>query len=188
MSVSLSRQLISEHALLRLGTTVQNYRLTRLLGIGGMAAVYAATDEEGQWVAVKFMLERLHDDQAMFELFNREAVVANQVGHPRAVPVLDQGVDDDGCAYLIMPLLEGETLRAHWERANKLLPPSSVFVLMSDVLDVRPSVQRHSFRPALPAVHPTLEGNHLGHTQILRRAHGESPWRVGGFFQSSPLR
>ncbi|WP_394835704.1 serine/threonine protein kinase [Pendulispora rubella] len=126
----------SERALARVGTSVHQCRLERLIGIGGMGAVYAATHRDGHRVAIKVMLERFRDDPSICHLFEREAAVANQVGHPGAVPVLEHHVGDDGCAFLIMPLLEGETLRARWERAGKRLPVSEVAVLMADVLDV----------------------------------------------------
>ncbi|WXB00341.1 serine/threonine protein kinase [Pendulispora brunnea] len=101
-----------------------------------MAAVYAASEPQGGRVAIKFMHEHFRDDASMMHLFSREANVANLVGHPRAVPVLDCSVDDDGCAYLIMPLLEGETVRARWERSKSCLPLSEVGVITWDVLDV----------------------------------------------------
>ncbi|WP_394829823.1 protein kinase domain-containing protein [Pendulispora albinea] len=101
-----------------------------------MATVYAATHRNGHRVAIKFLLERFSDDHDMRSLFSREAYLANQVGHPGAVPVLDDDVDEAGCPFLIMPLLEGETLRRRWERANKRLSVPEVSVLMSGVLDV----------------------------------------------------
>ncbi|WP_394851159.1 protein kinase domain-containing protein [Pendulispora rubella] len=122
---------------MRIGTTIRGkYRVDRLLRVGGMAAVYAATDRRGHRVAVKFLLERFADDPDILQLFDREAHAANQVNHPGAVPVLDHGVDENGAAFLVMPLLEGETLRERWERAGKSLPVAEVAVFMSDVLAV----------------------------------------------------
>ncbi|WP_394826514.1 serine/threonine-protein kinase [Pendulispora albinea] len=134
---SILRASVSERALARLGTVVQQkYRIVRLLGVGGMAAVYAATHRNGHRVAIKFLLERFSNDPDICHFFSREACVANQVGHPGAVPVLDDDVDEEGCAFLIMPLLEGQTLRTRWDRANKRLPIDEASVLMLDVLDV----------------------------------------------------
>jgi len=126
----------SQRALARIGTVVQNCRIERLIGVGGMAVVYAAVQPDQRRVAIKFMLERFRDDPNMLQLFMREANVANQVGHPGAVPVLDCSMDDEGCAFLIMPLLEGETVRIRWERSGLRLPLAHVAVLMSDALDV----------------------------------------------------
>ncbi|HWL88473.1 MAG TPA: serine/threonine-protein kinase, partial [Polyangiaceae bacterium] len=137
MPAPFTRQTVTERALARLGTTVQQkYRIDRLLGIGGTAAVYSATHRNGHRVAIKFLLDHLLDDSDIYHLFSREAYVANRVGHPGAVPVLDDDEDQDGCVFLIMPLIEGETLRARWERSNKRLPVAEVGVLLADVLDV----------------------------------------------------
>ena len=127
---------IQERALARVDTTVGKYRIDRLLGVGGMAAVYAATHQNGHRVAIKFLLDNLVHDPDIYRLFSREAYVANRVDHPGVVSVLDNDVDDAGCPFLIMSLLDGETLRARWERANKRLPLAEVCVLMVDVLDV----------------------------------------------------
>ena len=127
----------SVRALSRIGSTVQQkYRITELLGIGGMAAVYAATHRNGHRVAIKFLLDESSKQPDLRQLFSREAYVANQVGHPGAVPVLDDDVDEEGCAFLIMPLLEGETLGSRWARAGRRLPFAEVAVLMLDALDV----------------------------------------------------
>ncbi|WP_394833568.1 protein kinase [Pendulispora rubella] len=122
----------------RLGAIVQQkYRIDRLIGVGGMGAVYAATHRNGHRVAIKFLHEGLWDDSESRRLFSREAYVANEVGHPGAVPVVDDDVDDDGCPFLIMPLLEGTTLRTRWERApGRRLPVAEVAVVMADALDV----------------------------------------------------
>src|SRR2546423_530254 len=133
MAAPIMREQISERLLARIGTSVQQkYRIQRLIGVGGMAAVYAAEHRNGHRVAIKFLLERGSDDPDIRHLFSREAYVANQVGHPGAVSVLDDDVDEEGVPFLIMPLLEGETLRARWERANKRLPLVEVAVFMAD--------------------------------------------------------
>ncbi|WP_394844417.1 protein kinase [Pendulispora brunnea] len=134
--MSISRTSLNQRALARVGTVVGKYRIVRLIGTGGMAAVYAATHRNGHRVALKFLLERHADDEDMAHLFQREAYVANRVDHPGAVPVLDDDRDENGCAFLVMPLLEGETLRARWERAGKRLPVDEACLFASDVLDV----------------------------------------------------
>ncbi len=137
MPASSPNPLHNERALARLGKIVQQkYRINRLLGIGGMAAVYAATHQNGHRVAIKFLLDHLLHDPDLRKLFTREAYVANRVDHPGAVPVLDNDPDEEGCPFLIMPLLEGETLRARWERANKRLPLAEVCMVTLEVLAV----------------------------------------------------
>jgi len=142
--------------LARIGTVVQQkYRIQRLLGIGGMAAVFAATHRNGHRVAIKFLLDHLVHDPDVYRLFTREAYVANDVGHPGAVPVLDDDTDDQGNVFLVMPLLEGETLRARWERTDKRLPLAEVGVLMLDALDVLASAHAKSI------VHRDLKPDNL---------------------------
>ncbi|WP_394850974.1 serine/threonine protein kinase [Pendulispora brunnea] len=136
MSTSSPRWSNAQRALARIGTVVQNCRIERLIGIGGMSVVYAAVRPDERRVAVKYMLERFRDDPDMLQLFMRESNVANLVGHPGAVPVLDCNMDEEGCAFLIMPLLEGETVRVRWERSSSRLPVEEVLVIISDVLDV----------------------------------------------------
>ncbi|WP_394848903.1 serine/threonine protein kinase [Pendulispora brunnea] len=137
MGLSFSRQAVTERALGRIGTTIQDkYRIERLVGIGATAAVYAATHRNGHRVAIKVLLDMFLDDEDAIRRFRREAYMANQVGHPGAVTVLDDDLDETGCAFLIMPLLEGETLRARWERNGRRLSLAETGLLMSDVLDV----------------------------------------------------
>ncbi|MGZ3421519.1 MAG: serine/threonine-protein kinase [Polyangiales bacterium] len=87
------------------------WRLERLLGIGGMGAVYEARHRNGSRAAIKV----LHPDVACSaherERFRREAYVANRVEHPAVVRVLDDGVSD-GEPYLVMELVDGEPLDA----------------------------------------------------------------------------
>ncbi|WXA80141.1 DPP IV N-terminal domain-containing protein [Pendulispora rubella] len=100
-----------------------------------MAAVYEATHRNGHRVAVKYLLERYVDEPSVRMLFSREAYIANEVQHQGVVPIIDDDIDEDGCAFLIMPLLEGETLRARWERMNKRLPLLEVGLFTSDLLE-----------------------------------------------------
>ncbi len=121
----------------RLGRTLrQKWRLDKLLGVGGMAAVYAATHRNGKRAAVKL----LHADVAMNpELrtrFLREGYVANAVEHPGSVSVLDDDTDEDGSVYLVMELLDGETLESRWERKKHKLDPGEVLSITDKLLDV----------------------------------------------------
>jgi len=121
----------------RIGTTVNNkYKLDALLGLGGMAAVYAATHRNGGKVALKVLhveLSRMEDIRARFL---REGYVANKVGHPGVVRVTDDDVAPDGCVYLVMELLEGRTLELHRQQAGGRLPIAEALALVGDVLDV----------------------------------------------------
>ncbi|WP_394840122.1 protein kinase [Pendulispora rubella] len=112
------------------------YRITRLLGIGGMAAVYAGIHRNGHAVAIKVLHERLSTDPELERLFRREAHLANKIQHPGIVPVIDDDVAEDGCIFLVMPLLTGETLRARAERTGSKLPAEEVALVAHQVLNI----------------------------------------------------
>ena len=112
------------------------YALERVLGMGGMAAVYLGVHRNGNRVAVKVLHLEASADPGTVARFRREGYVANSIGHPGAVRVLDDDVDDDGSAYLVMELLEGETLHARARRLGGYLPPREVLALARDLCDV----------------------------------------------------
>src|SRR5438132_11009083 len=91
------------------------YRLGALLGVGGMAAVYSAVHRNGHRVAIKVLHRWFFADEDVRGRFTREARLANSVGHPGVVAVIDDDVTEEGDAFLVMPLLEGETIGARWE-------------------------------------------------------------------------
>jgi eukaryotic-like serine/threonine-protein kinase len=100
------------------------YRLVRLLGDGGMGAVYEANHEGlGTRVAIKVLHAELARRQGLIERFLREARVSAQIKSPNVVQVMDVEATDDGVAYIVMELLEGEPLSALMEREGKLPVP-----------------------------------------------------------------
>src|SRR6185369_1933868 len=120
----------------RVGQTVNGrWHLDSLLGIGGMAAVYAATHRNGKRVAVKLLHPELSRNGELRQRFLDEGYAANRVGHPSAVSVLDDGVSDEGAVFLVMDLLEGETLEARIRRSGRLAPREVLFIADS-LLDV----------------------------------------------------
>jgi serine/threonine-protein kinase len=112
------------------------YRLDHVLGAGGMAVVFAALHRNGRRVAVKVLHGKHSGDQSVRERFRREAYVANRVGHPGAVPVLDDDVAEDGSTFLVMPLLDGCTVRALWEHRGLRLPIRDVLAIADALLEV----------------------------------------------------
>jgi eukaryotic-like serine/threonine-protein kinase len=86
------------------------YRLDRVLGIGGMATVYAATHRNKKRVAIKMLHPELSIRENIRARFLREGYVANSVDHPGAVSVHDDDVAEDGSAFLVMELLEGSSV------------------------------------------------------------------------------
>jgi serine/threonine-protein kinase len=95
------------------------YRLVRQLGEGGMAIVYAAEDvRHHRQVAVKVLRPELGAALGA-ERFVREIEIVAGLRHPHVLPLYDSG-EADGFLYYVMPLVEGETLRARIERERQL--------------------------------------------------------------------
>ncbi|MFO0735241.1 MAG: serine/threonine-protein kinase [Labilithrix sp.] len=108
----------------RVGTVLHDkWTLERLIGVGGMGAVYAARHRNGAKAAVK-IFSPLHPTAQLRERFLREGYAANRVEHNGAVKVLDDDVidkgPDEGLAYLVMELLEGESLHERSQREPPL--------------------------------------------------------------------
>jgi serine/threonine protein kinase len=100
------------------------YHVIRMLGAGGMGAVYQAWDEElGVAVAIKVIRpEVLADPEAVEEIerrFKRELLLARQVTHKNVVRIHDLG-DIDGIKYITMPYVQGSDLATLLKRHGKL--------------------------------------------------------------------
>ena len=123
---------------LRIGSTFLKgkYRLDALLGVGGMAAVYAATHRNGDRVALKVLHTELSIDDDIRRRFLREGYVANRVEHRGAVRVIDDDIAEDGTIFLVLELLEGETLARRCARRRHPLAPREVLTLTNQLLDV----------------------------------------------------
>ena len=110
--------------------------LDRLLGVGGMAAVYAATHRNGSRAAVKLLHRELSVDAEINQRFLREGYVANAIDHPGVVRALDDDRDDDGSVFLVLELLEGEPLDARQRRLGGRLPVDEAILLVDQLLSV----------------------------------------------------
>ncbi len=96
------------------------YRMTRLLGRGGMGAVWVAHDEHGGAdVAVKVVKASLLDDAAALTRFRREMAVVAGLAHDNIVRGLAAG-EDDGVLWLAMELLHGQTLRERLDGRGRM--------------------------------------------------------------------
>jgi serine/threonine-protein kinase len=121
----------------RLGTLLKDkYRLDSVLGVGGMAIVYAATHRNRKRFAVKVLRAELSIRADIRGRFVREGYIANTVGHPGAVAVLDDDVASDGAAFLVMELLEGAGLEQVWERHGSRIPLRGALAVGWQLLDV----------------------------------------------------
>jgi len=94
------------------GTQLGSYRVLSKLGEGGMGSVYVAEHLLlKRKVAVKVLLKELSSDASITRRFMNEARATSQIVHPGIVRIWDFGEHTDGTAYILMELLEGETLR-----------------------------------------------------------------------------
>ncbi|HEX2677351.1 MAG TPA: protein kinase [Polyangiales bacterium] len=101
-----------EAALAHVGKTVADkYRLIRLLGAGGMGAVYEAEHVfTKRRVALKRMHQGISRSKIAAERFVRESQAPSSIGHPGIVQVLDGGFEADGSLYLVLELLDGVSM------------------------------------------------------------------------------
>lgn len=121
----------------RIGVVLQDkWTLESLLGVGGMAAVYAATHRNGKRVAVKMLHEEFSHDEEVRTRFLREGYAANTIQHDGVVSVLDDDLAPDGSAFLVMDLLDGETVEQRWVKSGGHLPPVEVLFIVDQLLDV----------------------------------------------------
>jgi serine/threonine-protein kinase len=115
----------------RLGTILEgSYRITRLLGEGGMGAVYEAIQLRlSKRVAIKLIACRLAANNDALARFRREAEITSRLGHPNLVNVIDFGTSQAGEPYLVMEYLEGEDLEACLRRCGTLPVPLVVHIV-----------------------------------------------------------
>lgn len=109
------------------------FRVVRLLGQGGMGAVYDAVHLRLQKpVAVKVMAHALAGNAEAIMRFQREAQVTSAIGHPHIVQVFDFGLTPEGDPFFVMELLRGEDLEQRLRR-TRFLPPHSVLHILRQV-------------------------------------------------------
>ncbi len=89
----------------------RQFRVVRVLAQGAMGTVYEGVQRKTERrVAIKVIRSELGQDDAMTQRFLREALAVTRIEHPNVVDVLDYGETSDGCLYLVMELLGGQTL------------------------------------------------------------------------------
>jgi len=111
---------------LAMGSTLGGCRVDSLIGRGGMAVVYKATQLSlNRAVALKVLPQALASDRQFVERFNREASALARLSHPNIVGILDKGVEGD-TYYFVMEYVEGKSLEYRLEHEGKLSPQETL--------------------------------------------------------------
>jgi serine/threonine-protein kinase len=109
------------------------YRLVRILGTGGMGAVWLATNEAiAREVAIKVMHPQVASDPVAIQRFFNEAKICGSIRHPGIVDVLDLGRAEDGAVFLVMERLHGASLDGLTARGLRL-EPAAILPIVRDV-------------------------------------------------------
>ena len=107
------------------------YQITREIGRGAMGVVYEALHMAlGRRVAVKTLLEEMSANVQLGERFQREARAASAIGHPHIVDVFDLGRTLDGLLFMVMELLDGESLAETLKRTPRLPIPLATHIMV----------------------------------------------------------
>ncbi len=111
------------------------YQIVRMVGRGGMGAVYEAIHTTMQRrVALKILNADLVSNPAALERFRREALLSGRLKHPNAITIYDYGMSAIGEAYIVMEFIEGHSL-AHELQQAKTLSPLRVVSVLAPVCD-----------------------------------------------------
>jgi eukaryotic-like serine/threonine-protein kinase len=106
------------------------YEILRLLGEGGMGAVYKALDRElNRPVALKLIRSELAANPSILARFKQELLLARQVTHKNVIRIYDLG-DADGVKYITMEFVEGDDLRTLIKEKKKFAPDEAVEIVL----------------------------------------------------------
>jgi len=118
------------------GETVSHYRILDGLAEGGMGLVYRAEDIKlSRQVALKFLPEDSTRDPAALVRFEREARAASALEHPSICPIYEFG-EHEGRPFIVMQLLEGQTLRELIAATSPGKPPLGIDKLLDFAIQV----------------------------------------------------
>ncbi|HEY4016600.1 MAG TPA: serine/threonine-protein kinase [Polyangiaceae bacterium] len=121
--------------MLETGRTIAGkYRLNRMLGAGGMAFVWSATNVFTERdFAIKFMLPHVARTPEAAQRFLLEAKVSARINHPNIIEIIDVGQSEDGSLFLVMELLNGASLDVAMRRQQPAMTVHDLLFYMKDV-------------------------------------------------------
>ncbi|MBX3189612.1 MAG: serine/threonine protein kinase [Labilithrix sp.] len=120
----------------RIGRVLGAWRLESVLGSGGTSTVYAATHlKDGTRAAVKLLDRELSQRPNVLRVLLAEARLVAAIDHPGTVKVLDDGVAEDGCAYLVFELLVGRSLEDLRQAHGGRVPLDEMMPIGDAVMD-----------------------------------------------------
>ncbi|MBN1944348.1 MAG: protein kinase [Bradymonadales bacterium] len=143
---------------------VGRYEIIRVLGEGGFAAVYLASDRRaGGLVAIKVLRPERSGEEDFAERFRQEVMLVRQLRHPNTIKIWDLGSTDDGLLYMVMEYVEGETL-ASLLQTNGAIPPARAALIVSQVLQSlgeahQRGIIHRDLKPGNIMVSPLAEGS-----------------------------
>jgi serine/threonine protein kinase len=118
-----------------IGRNIGSYRVTKMLGKGGMGAVYMAEHPViGSRVAIKFLHPQFSADQKIVDRFFNEARAVNMIGHDNILKILDLNVTEDSRHYFVMEFLYGKPLQELVEPGAPV-PPEVVGPILVQVCE-----------------------------------------------------
>jgi serine/threonine protein kinase len=108
------------------------YKIETLLDSGGMGAVFEASHSRlTRRFAIKVLATRIADEESVaYARFQREAEITSKLGHPNIVEVFDYNRTDDGSPYIVMELLEGESLARRFAKLGRMEPEQVLPILV----------------------------------------------------------
>jgi eukaryotic-like serine/threonine-protein kinase len=178
-------------------TLAGKYRLNRVLGTGGMATVWSATNVfTDREFAVKVMLPQVARTPEAAKRFLLEARVSARIDHPSIIDIIDVGQGDDGSPFLVMELLSGASLDVAVRRSS---PPILVHEFLAHMREVaqalaaahRCGVIHRDLKPTNIFLHRDRDGRVLpkvldfGVSKVLEEGH--DALTVVGTILGSPL-
>jgi serine/threonine protein kinase len=144
----------------------ERYRVTGVIGSGGMGAVFAAENiSVGKRCAIKFLRKELASRSRVASRFEREARLLGRLEHDHVTAVLDYGYYREHSPFFVMEYLEGDTLRAVLQRDGSVPLPEAVEL-------VRQVCRGMAYAHAQGVVHRDLKPENL---MLTRRSDGK-PW------------